>query len=191
LWVFSYCPYGTQTEKGFIPVYNLLKSKANLNIKFIGAMHGQYEETESLRQLCVQKLYGQDKFMSYISQFDANSTIGSCSSNTACSKPLAEKIISSLGMDVSKINSCMTTDAPALYDAQTAEAARLGISGSPTLVVNGVETQSGRSPAAILSTVCSAFNNAPSECSQTLSSATPSAGFGTSSGSSAGSASCG
>lgn len=185
LWVFSYCPFGTQAEKGLIPAYNLLKNKADINIKFIGAMHGEYEKTESLRQLCVQKLYGQDKFMDYILKFNLNSSIGSCSSNTACSKPIADSIMKSLGIDTSKIDSCMASDGLALYAAQEEEAASLGIQGSPTLVINDVEssamaTQPGRSPASVLFAICATFNNAPSECSQNLSSAYYAPGFGTS-----------
>jgi protein-disulfide isomerase len=191
LWVFSYCPYGTQAEKGLIPVYNLLKNKADINIKYIGAMHGEYEKTESLRQLCIQKNYGQDKFMSYIMKLDTNASVGSCGSNEACSKPIAENIMKGLGIDVNKINTCMTKDAEALYSAQEQEAASLGISGSPTLVVNGVETSSGRSAAALLATICSAFNNAPSECSQKLDSASPSPGFGATASESANAAQCG
>jgi predicted DsbA family dithiol-disulfide isomerase len=85
----------------------------------------------------------------------------------------------------------MKNDAPALYAAQEKEAQSLGISGSPTLVVNGVQTQSGRSSAALLTTICSAFNTKPSECSQTLDSSTPSAGFGATASESASAAKCG
>jgi hypothetical protein len=191
LWVFSYCPYGTQTEKGLIPVYNLLKNKAEIDIKYIGAMHGPFEETESLRQLCIQKIYGQDKFMSYIMKFDTNASVGNCGGSDTCVVPIINSIYAPLGIDKAKVDSCMVSDAPALYAAQEKEASSLGISGSPTLVVNGVQTQSGRSPSALLSTICSAFNDSPSECTQTLDSASPSAGFGATASESASAAQCG
>lgn len=191
LWVFTYCPYGTQTEKGLIPVYNLLKDKAIIDIKYIGAMHGQFEETESLRQLCIQKNYGQDKFMSYIMKLDTNASVGNCGGADSCVLPIINNIYSSLGIDKTKIDSCMINDAPALYAAQEKEASSLGISGSPTLVINDVQVQSGRSPSALLSTICSAFNTSPSECTQTLDSASPSAGFGATASESASAAQCG
>ena len=192
LFVFSYCPYGLQAEKGFVPVYNLLKSKADIDVVFIGAMHGKYEEKESLRQLCIKKNYGMDKFMAYIEKFIGDTAIGRCSSNENCSKPLAEKIMTSLGIDVNKINSCMaSTEVQALYKADQARASELGVSGSPTLVINNVQVSSGRSSSALLSSICSAFNTAPAECSQSLSSANPSAGFGYEASASSGSASCG
>jgi len=193
LYVFSYCPYGTQAEKGILPVYNLLKNKADINIVFIGAMHGEFEKTESLRQLAIQKLYGKDKLFSYIDKFDSSADIGSCSGDDACLSPLLDKIYSQLGINKNAVNTSMAKDAPDLYSADEAMAQSLGISGSPTLVVNGVETQSGRDSASLLNTICSAFTTQPAECSQSLSSATPSPGFGSSSStsSSASAASCG
>lgn len=192
LFVFTYCPYGTQSEKGLIPVYNLLKNKVDFNIKFIGAMHGAHEQTESYRQLCIQKIYGKDKLFSYIDKFVASSAIGSCNGVETCSDPLVEAIMSQLGIDKNQVNTCMKNDAKELYDAEVANAEALGVSGSPTFIINGVQSSNGRNPAAILTAVCSAFNTAPSECSQTLSSTNPSAGFGSStSDSSASSASCG
>jgi hypothetical protein len=185
LYIFSYCPYGTQTEKGLVPVYNLLKNKADINIVVIGAMHGEYEKIESLRQICIEKLYGKDVFMSYLDKFNTNAAVGACRGSASCVDPLINTIFSSLNVDVTKVNSCMTTDAPALYSAQEAQASSLGISGSPTLVINGVQVQSGRSPAGLLTSICSGFKTKPSECSQTLDSATPSAGFGGSSSSAA------
>jgi hypothetical protein len=188
--VFSYCPYGLQFEKALSPVYDLLKSKADINVVYIGAMHGEYEKVESLRQLCIQKNYEKDTFWKYLNKFTADTAIGSCGNDMNCSKPLAENIMKSLSIDVAKINTCMQDEAQALYDADGARAQELGISGSPTFVINGVEAQVGRTPAAIEAAICNAFTTAPSECSQNLSSSAASAGFGASAGSSSG-ASCG
>lgn len=190
--IFSYCPYGLQFEKALSPVYTLLKNKADINIVYIGAMHGEYEKVESLRQLCILKNYGKDKLWQYLDKFDINTQIGSCGGQDACLTPLIEPIFTQLGIDKNKINSCMSTDATSLYNADGARASELGISGSPTFVINGVQVSVGRTPEAIKQAVCSAFNTAPSECSQTLSTASASAGFGSStSSSSSSSANCG
>ena len=86
----------------------------------------------------------------------------------------------------------MTTDAEAIYQQQNARASQLGISGSPTFVINGAKVQVARSPAAIAQAVCNAFSTAPGECSQQFDSAqsAPSFGSGTTSGS-ATAANCG
>src|SRR5680860_695813 len=52
LYVFTYCPYGTQSEKGIIPAVKALGSKIDFKIKQIGAMHGDHEKIEAQRQLC-------------------------------------------------------------------------------------------------------------------------------------------
>jgi len=187
--VFSYCPYGLQFEKALAPVYGLLKNKADINLVTIGAMHGEYEKQESLRQLCIQKNYGKDKLWAYLDKFMVDTAVGACSSNEACSKPLVEVIMTSLGIDKAKINACMPTDGLTLYDTDGVRAQALGISGSPTFVINGVEVSVGRTPDAIKTAICNAFNTAPSECSGNLSTSAATAGFGTGVGTSTG-ASC-
>ena len=167
--VFSYCPYGLQFEKALLLVYNLLKNKADIEIVAIGAMHGEYEKQESLRQICIQKEYGKDKLWKYLEKFMADTKIGDCKDNMECSKPLVEKLMTSLGIDKNKINTCIGKDAEALYKAQNDRASSLGIGGSPTFVINNVESQAARTPEAIKTAVCNAFSTLPSECSQTLS----------------------
>lgn len=187
--IFSYCPYGTQFEKALVPVYDLLKNKADINIVAIGAMHGEYEHVETLRQICIEKNYNRDKLFKYLKSFNEDSAIGSCSGTDTCVNPLIQKIYTSLSIDKAKIDACMAKDAEALYQAQGARASSLGISGSPTFVINGVQVQVDRTPESIKQAVCNAFTTAPSECSQTLSTSAMSAGFGASAGASSG-ASC-
>lgn len=184
-YIFSYCPYGLQFEKALFPVYDLLKSKADINIVAIGAMHGDFEKVESYRQLCIEKNYGRDKLFSYLKVFDVSNDISSCSGTASCVDPLIAKMYTTLSIDKSKIDSCMATDAKALYDAQGAKASSLGISGSPTFVINGVQVQVNRTPDAIKKAVCDAFNTAPSECTKALSTTATSAGFGASTGTAA------
>lgn len=188
--VFSYCPYGLQFEKALFPAYDLLKNKADIKIVYIGAMHGPFEETESLRQLAILKNYGEDKLMAYLKLFDTNSSIGSCSGDSACLSPYLDSIFKQLGIDSAKINADMNSTSPSSYQTDEARASQLGVSGSPTFVINGAEVSVNRTPAAIEAAICSAFNTAPAECSQTLSTAATSPGFGADAGSSTG-ASCG
>lgn len=190
IYVFSYCPYGLQFQKAMIPVYKLLKNKAELNTVFIGDMHGEYEKIESLRQLCIQKEYGKDKLWDYVEKFVMNTTIGDCNGDEKCVVPLIEILFKELGIDKTKIESCMKNDAEALYNADVNKAKSKGVSGSPTFIVNGVETSVERSPESIKNTICSAFNNPPGECNQTLSSQPASPWFGSSIKTSSSSGSC-
>lgn len=181
--IFSYCPYGLQFEKALFPVYDLLKSKADISIVAIGAMHGDFEKTESLRQISIEQIYGRDKLFAYLAEFDASTDISSCSGDDACLNKYLPAIYTKLGIDKTKAENYMETSAEKIYNEQGAEANSLGISGSPTFVINGVEISVSRNADAIKTAVCSAFNTAPSECSQTLSTTSPGAGFGAASGS--------
>ena len=187
---FSYCPYGTQFEKAMIPVYNLLKSKVDMNIVFIGAMHGEYEKIESLRQICVQKEYDKDKLWAYFEKFLANTNLGACNGEASCIAPYITAIMTNLSIDEAKIKTCMANDAETIYNADVSKAGSLSISGSPTFVINGAQVQVSRSPEAVKTAICAAFTTAPSECSQTLSSTAASPGFGSGAGSAATTASC-
>src|SRR3989338_8353212 len=56
LFVMADCPYGLQMEKAYIPAWDLLKKKADIDVKFVSyAMHGKKEVDENTRQYCIQK----------------------------------------------------------------------------------------------------------------------------------------
>jgi len=188
--IFSYCPYGLQFEKALLPAYDLLKSKADINIVAIGAMHGEYEHQESLRQISIEQLYSTDKLFAYLKEFDYNTDIGSCRGEASCLDKYLPAIYTKLGIDKAKVEDYMSESAEAIYAEQGDLASSLGISGSPTFVINGVETQVARTPQAIQQAICDAFTTAPTECAKNLSSGALSAGFGGTSGASTG-ASCG
>jgi hypothetical protein len=188
LYVFSYCPYGTQMEKAILPAVKLLGSSIDFKIRQIGAMHGDHEKLEAERQLCIEKLYP-TKYLDYVLKFVNDSTIGACNGDAACLTPKLVNIYGPLGIDASKINSCITTDGETMYNAEVSNANAKSVSGSPTLFINGVTSNAARDAESIKGAICSAFSSVPSACSTTLSSASPSAGFGSSTGS-ASSASC-
>jgi len=185
LYVFAYCPYGTQMEKAIIPAVKLLGDKIDFTIRQIGAMHGDFEKVEAQRQLCINKNYP-TKYLDYVLAFDSDS---SCSTGDAtCVATKTSTIYSKLGIDAATINSCMTSDGLTMYDAEVSNANSVGVSGSPTLIINGVDVQATRSPEGVKGVICSAFNNVPSECSTTLDTNQASAGFGSSSSSGSSSA---
>ncbi|MFA6526404.1 MAG: hypothetical protein WCT26_03275 [Candidatus Buchananbacteria bacterium] len=170
LFVMSYCPYGTQIEKGIIPVVQALGNKIDFKLKFVSyTMHGDKENQENLRQYCIDKTQNA-KLLGYLTCFLKASDATGC--------------LKSTGVDSAKVQSCMDSTAKANqvtgtdFSVQKADNEKYGVQGSPTLVINGATVQSGRDSATLLKTICSAFKNAPSECSKQLSSAAPAAGFG-------------
>lgn len=192
LFVMSQCPYGTQIEKGILPVVDLLGKKMDFQIKFVDyAMHGEVELKEQMNQYCINTTQP-DKYYDYLKCFLVDGQTDSC--------------LASTGINTSKIASCVkTTDAKYKitdnfknkvgyqgsypgFDIYKDDNTKYGVGGSPTLVINGKTVQSGRDPQTLLTTICAAFNNQPEECKTTLSSDTPNPGFGTGSSANGGSA---
>lgn len=165
LFVMTYCPYGTQAEKGFIPAIKALGDKIDANIRFVHYfMHGAKEEQETYKQVCIREEQ-EDKYLSYLSCFLEDGD--------------TERCLDIIGVDKDKLNDCIKAGRNEEYykdDSALSEAA--GVRGSPTLVINGQIVQSSRSPADYLSTICSTFNTAPSECTKELSTQTYNPGFG-------------
>ena len=183
LFVMSHCPFGTQAEKGILPVVDLLGDKIDFDVKFVNyAMHGEKEVYEELNQYCIETEQT-DKYLPYLKCFLEAGDGESC--------------LAKAGIDKSKLETC-TESADKKFkitenfkDQSTwsggryppmlmfgAENEEYGVRGSPTLVINGAQVNSARSPAAFLATICGAFNEPPEECDEELSSENPSSGFG-------------
>ena len=163
LFVMTHCPYGTQAEKGMVPVFELLGDKIDSSIKFVHYFLHDPEEDETPIQVCIREEQG-EKFNDYLSCFLEDGDSDRCLTET--------------GIDKTKLDVCVSGKAEDYYAADSALSEGYGVRGSPTLVINGVIANSGRSPAAYLETICSAFNTAPEECNEVLNTANPSAGFG-------------
>jgi len=184
LFVMSHCPYGTQIEKGIIPVIEALGDKMDFELKFCNyAMHGEKELKEQLNQYCIQKNEPK-KLVTYLKCFLEAGDGAGC--------------ISKVGINKSKLDSCVSTTDKEFkvlanfndkstwvggnypgFDVYKADNDKYGVGGSPTLVVNGQQVSSGRDAQSLLNTICAGFNTQPEECKKALSSESPAAGFGT------------
>jgi uncharacterized protein YceK len=192
LFVMSQCPYGTQIEKGILPVIKALGKKVSFTIKFCDySMHGQWEVNEEMNQYCIQKNEPQN-YQAYLGCYLISG--GDQAGHDACVK--------SSKVNVAKLTTCVAatdktykiTDGfndkstwvkdqsgnPAFpqFNVFKADNTKYNVGGSPTLVINGETISSSRDSASLLQTICSAFDKQPAECQVKLSSASPSAGFG-------------
>lgn len=192
LYVMSFCPYGIQAEQLMDPVFNLLGSKADFKIRFIAtvggstvdsiqSLHGSAEAQEDLRQICIMKNYDAKTYWNYLQTFDANcpSLRDDATALGKCWKDAATKA----GIDASSIETCSgTSDVINLLKADEALVSQYGITGSPTLLINGVQYGGGRSSASFQQGICSAFTTMPAECSQNVTSNSTASGSGSVSG---------
>ncbi len=211
--VSPYCPYGLQYMKGLIPVYDLLKDKADINIMHMGITHMQEEEPETNTRLCILEEYGKEKFFDYVREIvyseegqecynvyhginlQTNEQIDSPNAGSAeyfgeCMDQVIESAFNKAGMNEETIENCVERKGDQLYSESVSYAGSKSVSGSPTPIINNVKVSGGRSPEAIKQVVCSGFTeeSKPEECSQELSTETPSPGISPLSESSAGAA---
>jgi hypothetical protein len=191
LFVMSYCPYGLQMEKAYVPAWELLKNKADMDVKFVSyIMHGKKEIDENTRQYCIQSEQP-TKFQAYLKCFFG------AGQNTGAEADY-KKCLQSTGVNQTTLNTCVArTDKKfaittkyndqstwlsgqyPLYPLQEDLNNSYGVQGSPTLIINGVEASVARTPEAVKQAICGAFNTPPAECQTALSNSSFGPGFGT------------
>ncbi|MBU0636851.1 hypothetical protein KKH16_01415 [Patescibacteria group bacterium] len=183
LFIMSHCPYGTQIEKGILPVIETLGDKINFTLKFCDyAMHGKKELDEQLTQCCIQK-EEKTKLNNYLKCFLQSSDSASCLKSASLNQDKINNCIKTMDKQykvTEKFNDKKTWASGNYppFDVYKSDNEKYGIQGSPALVVNGEQAQTKRDAASLLTTICSAFNNPPAECKEQLSSTSPSPGFG-------------
>jgi glutaredoxin len=186
VFVMSYCPYGLQAQKMFLPVYNLLKDEADIEVYYVDyIMHEKEEIDENLRQYCIGQEQ-ENKYYDYLNCFVYGDTGDSA------------KCMASVGIDKTKLNACVAkvdkefsiteqyndkttwvNEKFPKFGLHTDLNKEYGVKGSPSIIINGKATEiSPRSPENFKSIVCESFNIAPEKCYQTLYEEVPSPGFG-------------
>ena len=184
LFVMSYCPYGTQAEKGIIPAIELLNNTIDFKLRFVYyAMHpSQGEVEENLRQYCIQKEEPQ-KLISYLKCFLKEGNSQTCLTENKIDKSKLDSCTKSADteFEISKNkndkSSWLSGSFP-LFNIDKALNEKYGVQGSPTLVINGKQVSSSRDPQSYLDVICKAFTTTPEICSTKLSTSSYSPGFG-------------
>lgn len=183
LFVMSQCPYGTQIEKGILPVVDLLGSKIDFKLKFVNyAMHGELELNEEMLQYCINK-EEPAKYENYLKCFLKEGKSADCLKSTGVNTSKNSTCVAATDKEfkVKEKFADKTTWSGGQYppfDIFKADNEKYGVQGSPTLIINGVQSDAGRDSASLLTAICAGFTKAPAECSKTLSSETPAPGFG-------------
>ncbi len=182
--VMAYCPYGTQIEKGLLPVVKTLKDKIDFEIKFVYySMHpSQGEVEEQLNQYCIQKEQN-DKYLTYLTCFleagDKKRCLESTKIDMAKLKVCTTKTDKEFNViaNLEDRSSWMNGRFPK-FDINKADNEKYSVGGSPTLVINGVKAQTGRDSVSLLNAICESFENKPKECNTKFKAGSPTPGFG-------------
>ncbi len=165
LFVMSQCPYGVQAENAIKPVLDALSGKISFELKFIAnenadgtfsSLHGQAEVDEDKRQSCAINVY--PNYMDYVICRNADIKGSDW-------QPCATKN----GMSAEVIRACSEgKEGDGLLSSNIKLGNEIGVSSSPTILINSKQYQGQRTPEAFLGAICSAFNNPPAECSRAL-----------------------
>lgn len=186
IFVMSHCPFGTQIEKGILPVAKALGSKIDFQLKFVNyAMHGQKEIDEQLAQYCISKEQN-NKLYTYLDCFLQAGDSATCLNEAKIDQKKMAACVSSTDKQF-KINEIFAKGQSAWgssyppFPIHDSENKAYGVQGSPSLVINGQQIESSRDAASLAKVICGAFNDGkrPAECDATFASATPAPGFGT------------
>lgn len=168
LFVWGYCPYGVQAQGPLTDVVSLLGDSADFEVVLYYDGHGAYETQQNKIQACMQDV-APDKYWAYSRGFVDN-IYPKCSVERSedCDKTESVKLMKSLGINDVSIMSCVDTRGADLIAEHSARAQAYGVTGSPSLVINGMKVNAARNADGFKGAVCGAFNNAPSECGTAL-----------------------
>jgi len=190
-YVMSYCPYGNQAEELVKEVYDVLGDKAEFNPHYViysnyggggpsycldeeskyCSMHGIQELNQGIREVCVDKYMGIEKYFDFVVEMNKK-----CNSRNAdsCWQAVAE----SLGLDVKKITDCEKNEGLEIAAEDKRLNDLLGVSGSPTIFIEGDKYAGARSAAGYQNALCAKYDEKPSECGEVIISSAPAAPAG-------------
>lgn len=168
LYVWGYCPYGVQAQGPLAQVASLLGKTATFTIVPYYDGHGAFETQENKIELCIQKLEP-TKYWNYAAGF-VKTIYPKCSTarTESCDETEAVALMKTLGINSANVLACVDSQGTDLFNAAKQKAQSNGVTGSPTLIINGVIANVARTAEAYKAAVCSAYNTAPAECSTTL-----------------------
>jgi len=185
VFVMAYCPYGTQIEKGLIPVVKALGNSIDFSVKFCDyAMHGEKEVREQMQQYCIETQQN-DKYLAYLECFlkegNSDACVKEASIDTAKLTACIDETDKKYGIIASFNDKTKWTGGNfPPFDIYKDLTTKYDVKGSPTFVVNGVVMDRvARDPQSLMDAICKGFTTKPAACSQKMDSATPSPGFGT------------
>ncbi len=184
LMIMSFCPYGRAAAQNMEKLYEKFGDDADIRVHYIvypksfyearGAntskfcvgnycsMHGVKEVEEDMREVCIAKEYGWEKYWEYMKQ-----QLSQCNMDNidTCWKQSAEKV----GIDTQKIESCVKNKGEQYMEEEYQFAQKYNLPGSPTLVVNTNFTQTGLVPIdKYQEIICNSFEKPPASCGEVV-----------------------
>lgn len=169
-YVMSYCPFGNQAEEFIYDVYKKMKDEVSFNPKYViytnygggsdkycikdpsdgktyCSMHGIQELHQDIREMCVAKYFGMDKWFEF-----AIAMNDKC--NSANADSCWEDVAKDLNLDVDKIKECEEKEGLDLVKEQYALNQKYGVRGSPTIFVDEQPYTGSRTAVSMMRVLC-------------------------------------
>jgi glutaredoxin len=149
LFIWSYCPFGVQAQGPVAEVASLLKNSADFVSILYYDGHGDYETQQNKIQECIQKL-DEDKYWAYASKF-VSEIYPNCgaSQDISCNEKQSSALMKSLGIDSTAVMDCVNSEGESLISKASSYAQQFGVTGSPTILINGVKVSVARNAESI------------------------------------------
>ena len=168
LFLMSYCPYGQQAINNIASTIDLLEDDVEFEPRFIvnvknetvSSLHGSTEVDEDMRQACIWKYYP-ESWWDYVLYVNENIPMNNI--NEEWTKAAEEA-----GLDIESIEECVDDEGLELMEADDELTNEFGITGSPTLLINGERYSGQRTPEAFKQAICSGFEEQPDACLEEL-----------------------
>jgi len=125
------------------------------------SLHGEQELNQNVREICVLEELGIEEYWQFVLEINEE-----CSSENADNCWLG--VANGLGLDQSRITGCFNNRLPDLLKEEMEVSSERGVSGSPTIFINGQLYQGGRAPEDYKKAICSGFTELPEECGSVL-----------------------
>lgn len=178
LFVMSFCPYGQQAENNLVSAMDLLGDSVDFEPHFIvrvtdnttSSLHGSKEVDEDMRQACIWKYYP-ETWWDYVLYVNENIPLDNINEKWTEAAEAA-------GLDADSIETCVEQEGLELLKADDELTSELGITSSPTILINGERYSRQRTPDALKQAICSGFEEQPDTCSETLESSSSSSSTG-------------
>ena len=169
LFIWGYCPYGVTAQGPMAEVASLLGDSADFRAVMYYDGHGPFETQENKIQACIQKLE-KAKYWDYAAKFVSDVyPVCSQTRDVECDKTESTKVMDAVGIDSDAVFECVESEGADLIAADAAYARENAVTGSPTVVVNGVKANVARTADAYKGVVCDSFLESPEACGDTLS----------------------
>ena len=170
LFIWGYCPPGVPALDAYADAAAELASVANLKVVLFHDGHGPYETQQNKIQAAIQQLEP-EKYWGYAKDFYEDVyPICVQSKSVECDLEESTKLMEKVGIDADAVLALVESEGDALYAADIQRAAEVGVSSSPSLVINGTKLDSfNRTADGFKTEICSGFINAPEACGIELS----------------------